>query len=96
MSIVNGKFLPLSLEDISQAISDLRDAVSAINLSVENPDTSDLDNSVAELSTKLDALQEAFDNFSITSSPEAMQNTIDDLTERVEALEELCASFFGA
>ncbi len=107
MSIVSSKFLSMSLEDIVEAVQTLQDEVAVLKGS-SSGDSGDS----SELQTKIDELQAIVDNYPdlverIEDLESSIQNMsvsggsetdidVQDISDRLQALEDVNNDFFGA
>ena len=85
MSLVGNKMLPMSLEDISQAISEIRESLSSLS-----------DSSLAEIEEQMATLQTSVDALEQGASDDTVATQIANITERLEAVETVIDDFFGA
>ena len=95
MSIVNNKFLSMSLDDIVEAIQTLQDTVATLmdSSDAETPDLQTITDNYADLADRVDALEAMIQDSSSGSSE--IDIDVQDISDRVQALEEINNEFFG-
>lgn len=100
MTIASSKVLPLSLEDIAAALSEIREDVAALQAALseaDNNDNTSLDERITALETQLETvLQDVSALQETVNSDDGTASSIESLEERVDALEDVSNDFFGA
>lgn len=123
MPIIDNRFLPMSLDDIVQAIMSLQNEVAEFKDNSSGYDDSalltqidELKNSINQfedlqqqfsefqavsdslnsLTERVDTLESSMMSISQSDSSEVSENDIQNISERVDALEDINNQFFGA
>ena len=92
MTIVASKFLPMSLDDIVQAIQDLQNSVAEVKDAISSFDNSNLDNELQNLKSNLDGISELLatnDNSQLSTAIEGLQEQLDNMQSSSDAIAEL-------
>lgn len=106
MSIVSNKLLPMSLDDIVEAIQSLQATVDELTNSTSDSDSSALEEKINELQAAFDSfssleervstLEATIQDLSDSDSSDESEFDLQDISDRVEALENTTNDFFGA
>ena len=100
MTIASSRVLPMSLEDIASALAEIREDISALQASLleaANNDVASLDQRVSTLENQLETIQQDVSAIQETvNSDDGSADALQNLEDRVDALEGVSNDFFGA